>query len=264
MAELITKNIDSRVTYSTYGSGEQLLIAFHGYGMNGDQFNVLESSLMKQYTIIGFHLPYHRLGPDTHHNWIDQLKKTIREMVSQREDNQFSLAGYSIGCKVCLFLLRDFSHHISKLFLFAPYGIENHWGIDCISKGFGHWFFKKVINSPVPQFIMKATRILGVIDHTHDYIIQKEIDTTIKRHNLCFSLLFISELTTNTHDIVHILNQYQMNLTLVYGQKDVLFPYSKRNQSLLSQISNPKVLEVIEGHWMMTQKLDVLLANHLV
>ena len=39
------------IVYHEYGEGEQYLFAFHGYGMNGKQFQNLPSYLLSKYKV---------------------------------------------------------------------------------------------------------------------------------------------------------------------------------------------------------------------
>ena len=45
--------------YEKFGSGKEILLAFHGFGNHSSDFRILERSLGKKYTIISFNLPYH-------------------------------------------------------------------------------------------------------------------------------------------------------------------------------------------------------------
>ena len=254
--------MNSESPYSEYGSGTQLLFAFHGYGMNGDQFLTFTKSLIPTYKIIGFHLPYHRNGPENHQDWIAITLTTIYQIITDRKVQNYSLAGYSIGARICLHLLPHLPSKIETLFLFAPYGLEKHIGLKFVSTGFGHHFFKAVLNSRIPEFLMNFTRFLGFIDSEHEAIILRELDTAEKRKNLCYSLLMSGELPVNSFESIKRLNELNTKTTIVYGRNDVLFPFKNRNQKLLNLIKHRQVIEVKESHWLMTERLDLLLATN--
>ena len=38
-----------KVHYHEYGTGQKSLLSFHGYGMTGKQFHVLEQSILPEY-----------------------------------------------------------------------------------------------------------------------------------------------------------------------------------------------------------------------
>lgn len=247
--------------YSQYGQGNQLLIAFHGYGMDGTQFRVLEDSFLKKYSVIGFHLPYHKNGPLDHENWIKEVKAEIRSLVKQYEVEQFSLAGYSIGSKVTLHLMEEFQNQIDEVFLFAPYGLENHWGLSFVTQGIGNAFFRLIVNTSLPEKIMQMVKLLRIIDHSHHEIIQKELLSKSKRKSLCKTLQMAGEIRIKRNELPDLINRNQIKCTIIYGQNDVLFPFKSRSISILSQLNTVYVDQVKEGHWLVTAKLDQTLAN---
>lgn len=247
--------------YSQYGRGRQLLIAFHGYGMDGSQFRVLEDSLLKKYNIIGFHLPYHKNGPANHEDWIDLVKAEIRKLVAQSEFEYFSLAGYSIGSKVTLHLIEEFQSQIDEIFLFAPYGLENHWGLSFVTKGIGNSFFRLMVNTSLPEKIMKVVKFLKIIDQSHHEIIHKELLSRNKRESLCKTLQMAGEIRIKRNQLPELINRNQIKSTIIYGKDDVLFPFKKRSISILEQFDMAYVDQIKEGHWLVTDKLDKALAN---
>ena len=98
----------SATPYSVYGTGTNLLFAFHGYGMDGYQFQLLEESLCKDYQVVGFHLPFHKGGPEAHEDWIEHVRETIKKILEEKGVQNFSIAGYSIGSKITLALMSQF------------------------------------------------------------------------------------------------------------------------------------------------------------
>src|ERR1700761_7114504 len=48
-----------KVHFHEYGQGTKPMLAFHGYGMTGKQFHVLEQSVMPRYKIYGFDHFFH-------------------------------------------------------------------------------------------------------------------------------------------------------------------------------------------------------------
>jgi len=142
--------VDQHPAYFEYGEGKQLLVAFHGYGMDGRQFEVLKASLCTQYRIIGFHLPFHHPGLSDYRQWLSMIPNMIRDLLEEKRENQYALAGYSIGALIALNLLSSLPGNIEKVYLFAPFGVSSHWGVDFISRGLGQRFFRLVASSTLP------------------------------------------------------------------------------------------------------------------
>lgn len=250
------------VKYGIYGNGKELLFAFHGYGLDGFQYKILDN-LCDNYSIIGFHLPYHQLGPKTHEGWLNELIGFINDYVENHQIQRFSIVGYSIGAKIALYLTQHFKVKLSKLYLFAPYGFESYWGLDFISKGFGNLFFQTVVNTSLPLFIMRMVKKMGFIDQHHFEIVEKEIGTKEQRSNLCNTLNFVGEIEFSRDFLIDLLNNHQIKVVVVYGKQDVLFPYKERNIALLDQLLLKKIIAVDEGHWMMTDKMNRLFSKEM-
>src|ERR1035437_7254609 len=49
-----------KLHYYKFGEGQQNMLCFHGYGMHGKQFKILETTLGSKYTFFGFDLFFHK------------------------------------------------------------------------------------------------------------------------------------------------------------------------------------------------------------
>ncbi|MGB3466887.1 MAG: alpha/beta fold hydrolase [Cyclobacteriaceae bacterium] len=257
----MTKGQD--ITYSQYGEGEKLLFAFHGYGMDGTQFNVLRESFARRYKLIGFHMPYHKNGPLQHQNWLQGVSETMYRILDGHDMQEFDMAGYSIGSKIVLYLVEKFRTKINKIYLFAPYGLEDHWGLQFVTRPIGNTFFRKIINTGLPISIMKLVTGLRIIDETHFQIIRKELLSRQQKLSLCHTLKMAGDIKIEKEYVVTLLNRYAIDTCLIYGKHDVLFSYDKRNRKLLQKIEHCQVVQVDEGHWLVTDRLDTILSTNL-
>ena len=249
-------------TYSTYGNGEEILIAFHGYGMDGNQFQVL-SSMCHRYKVIGFHLPYHPNGPQSHEGWLEMTIAHITQMIAQEGVHKFSIAGYSVGARIALKIANTFPGQIKHIYLFAPYGFEDHWGLRFVTGFVGDLLFSALVHTSLPNRIMALAKHVGIIDHDLFQIISKELDTKPKRNSLRQTLRMVGKLPMKAAEIVDHFNASSVTATLVYGSRDVLFPFGKRNQKALHKLHSLQLIETNQGHWMMTEQLDKTLSTKL-
>ncbi|TKB98987.1 alpha/beta fold hydrolase [Pedobacter cryophilus] len=101
--------------YHQYGNGNKIMLAFHGFGMRGNQFKVLEESLGQHYKIYSFDLFFHGETElfDTSRK---AVKQSINKALFAKEiikflrhlgimDQKFELLSYSIGSKLALSLI---------------------------------------------------------------------------------------------------------------------------------------------------------------
>ncbi|MEL7146025.1 MAG: alpha/beta hydrolase [Bacteroidota bacterium] len=260
LIEAILHKPDEHVRYSEYGAGQELLLAFHGYGMNGLQFEALPRAITSQYRVIGFHLPYHKYGASSHNLWLEKLPMVINELMEAYEAPHFSLMGYSVGAKIALHILQLQTAHVKKVHLIAPYGLETHWGLDFVTGKVGNSLFQAVLNSKLPLLTMRLAKSVSIIDQDMFMIIAKELASTEKRQALCNTLEMIGEIELSRATIVQLLNDHAIPLQVYYGTHDSLFPYKGRNQRLLKKIEQCIVVPVNAGHWLVTQQLDEKMA----
>lgn len=252
-------NSNQETNFVRYGNGDELLVAFHGYGMDGNQFSIL-SSLYPKYQIVAFHLPFH-VRNSTDHEWIKNVSKQIESLLAATSIHGFSLLGYSIGAKIALQFASIYHTQINHIFLFAPFGIEKHIGIQFISSVSGQHLFKFLNNTSLPIALMKLTKWMGIIDSELFGIVKFELSTKQKSEKLRKSLGMVGKIQVDIKNIIEKLNDRKSEIIVVYGKHDLLFPFEKRNTNLLKKILNLQVLIVNEGHWMITKKLDKLLAS---
>jgi pimeloyl-ACP methyl ester carboxylesterase len=228
--------------------------------MDAGQFQVLQRSLCSEYSVLSFELPYHKGGVDGHSGWVEEVCIVIESFLIERGAQSFSLAGYSIGSKIALYLFQRFSAQVEEMFLFAPYGIEDHWGLRFVTGTVGNSFFRLILKSALPEMIIRLATQAGVIDQDLQDILMREMAAKEKRLNLCNALKMVGELAINFH-LVDMLNESSTHINLIYGKQDVLLPLSSRN---VPKLKRCKVIEVPMGHWLMTEKLDEILCQQMI
>lgn len=245
--------------HTTYGSGSTLLFTFHGYGMDGRQFQVFRESLCADYQIIGFHLPYHKGGPGTHIGWLETVIGTIRQIMTEKGIHECSIAGYSVGAKVALMLLPYFNEQVKDVYLFAPYGLTKHWGISFLESAVGKAFFRLIAVTSLPLLIIDIVYTLGIISKADHGILKRELADPEMRQNLQKTFLLMSNLKFNRNEVLTGLNVVSGKVQLVFGKHDIIFSLAGFKEH--EQLNNLDILEVEEGHWLMTEKLDALLLD---
>lgn len=111
--------------YIKTGWGKKLLLAFHGYGNDASLFLSLAAQIGNEYTTISFDLPHH--GKTIWEVQRLMSKVALAELAQQLQRqfnvNKFSLAGYSLGGRLCLCLAEQMSANIDTIVLIAPDGL---------------------------------------------------------------------------------------------------------------------------------------------
>lgn len=258
------------VHYHKYGTGTKPLLAFHGYGMTGKQFNVLERSILNDYKVYGFDHFFH--GESRLENWTEQqiLAGMPKQMVRLYLEEWFkvygrqriSLMAYSIGANFVLALLEDYAEWIDEVILMAPDGLAGYEGFKFLQHHtVGRMLFKNITKSNwIAPSVLKALKRVKVIDDSLYTIAYNEIDTPKKREDVFYTLNLIRFLQPDLKKVTEQINKYQIKCTLIFGKDDLLFPQKPAASAFLSW-RNTEVHEVPMGHWLVTPALDLYLVN---
>jgi pimeloyl-ACP methyl ester carboxylesterase len=259
-----------KVHFHEYGTGSKPMLAFHGYGMTGRQFNVLEKSMLSKYRFHGFDHFFH--GESTLAGWSESqiITGMPRQMVRLYLETWFqtygrqkvSLMAYSIGADIALILLEEFPEWIDELILMAPNGLAPYKGFQFIQQHpIGKMIFRRATKSKwLAPATLKNLQRLKVIDQNLYTIAYNEIDTPKKRLDVYYTLNLIKQLQPDTEKLVQIINQYQIKCLFIFGKDDLLFPKSAA-MPVLSRLNNAQIHEVPMGHWLVTPQLDEYLLN---
>ena len=256
--------------YHEYGSGIKSLLAFHGYGMTGKQFHVLERSILKEYHIYGFDHFFH--GDSKLTGWTEaqitagmpkaMVKLYVEEWFKRCGRQRFSVMGYSIGANIALILLEEYAELIDDIILMAPDGLSVYKGFNFLTnKPVGRMFFKTVTKSKwLAPVLIKGLRKAGFIDDSLFNIAYNEIDTYQKRMDVYYTLNLIRLLKPDTQKIAQLINQYHINCRLIFGRDDNLFG-KPAAVPFINSLGKADIHEVPLGHWLVIRELDDYLVN---
>ena len=128
MKEQILSYHQSQIQYNIIGNGTDVVIAFHGYGEVADSFNILEDCLPAHLTIFAITLPLHGNTTWKQNNYFtpQDVLSIIEQILKENNfpSDTFSIAGYSLGGRICLKLLEKYPGRINHTLLLAPDGIK--------------------------------------------------------------------------------------------------------------------------------------------
>ena len=259
-----------QVHYHQYGRGTKPMLAFHGYGMTGKQFHVLQQSILNEYQVYGFDHFFHGESQLTNYTEAQILAGMPRHWVRQYAEAWFaqhgrqrvSVLAYSIGANFALILCEEFPDLIDDVYLMAPDGLAGYAGFRFLQNNpLGKLLFSGISKSQwLAPGLLKLLKRLHIIDDSLYTIAYNEIDTPKKRLDVYYTLNFIRKLKPNLPQVISYLNQYHIPVTFVFGQHDMLFPLGA-SQAWVAQIPHATVHHVPMGHWLVTPQLDDYLIN---
>ncbi len=219
---------DAPLHYRQWGGGPELLIAFHGYGESGAQFELFGQTLGQQFTIIAVDLPLHGrsewpagkpFGSDEIYTLIDHILETFKQ-------DRFSLMGYSLGGKICLAVLSRFPGQVDRIILFAPDGIrQNVWYNLAVYPSIGVKYFRHIIDRPQLFFrIIDLLRKFRVISASLHKFTRWQMETREKRQKVYDVWMTIKPIHIDLRAIRSILRQYRLPAHLFFGRYDKIIP----------------------------------------
>jgi pimeloyl-ACP methyl ester carboxylesterase len=256
--------------YHEYGNGKKPMLAFHGYGMTGRQFHVLERSVLQEYHVYGFDHFFH--GESKLTNWTEEqiiagmpkamVAAYVEEWFKTHGRQRFSLMGYSIGANIALILIEEYADMIDEVILMAPDGLSVYKGFYFLThQPVGRYFFRQVTKSKwLAPSLLKNLKRARFIDESLFQIAYNEIDTEQKRQDVYYTLNLIRLLKPDTAKVAQLINQYHIKCRLIFGRDDNLFPKSAA-VLFINSVKSADVHEVALGHWLVTKDLDEYLVN---
>ncbi len=119
-----------RFHYLKWGKGEQVVLAFHGFGRRAKYFKTLGEAMEKQCTIYAVDLPLHGLTswafPDFQPS---DLAELVQKIQAREGVKKIWGLGHSLGGRLWLTLLSQMAPALHGLLLIAPDGFRTR-GVD--------------------------------------------------------------------------------------------------------------------------------------
>ena len=258
------------IVYHEYGEGEQYLFAFHGYGMNGKQFQNLPSYLLSKYKVIGINLFYHE-GSEIKPYSLAKIKqglakkdiiKLIAPLLAKHEIQDFAIAGYSIGSNFALTLIEYYADRIKQIYLFAPDGIEPNAFLKNISSNrFGNYLFYQIAyHQSLLPFILKLSNQIHFLNDELYGIAIAEVDTLEKRKAVYNCMTYQKNIVPDMEMVESNIRKYEIPVVMVYGKKDGLFPL-QTGAHFLVDYPHKTTYNLDFGHFMIIPALDEALTK---
>ena len=246
----------SQIAYYVYGSGANVVFCFHGYGLTGESFAVLQQVLQADFTLICLDFPFHGAT-----NWQEGdsfTDKNLWEIINQINPNanvSFSLMGYSMGGRIALQLLQDHPKSIKQVALIAPDGLKFNWWQEIATQtAIGNQLFKFTMRHPQWLFaFIKVASLLHLINKTREKFtlayISEEQERQLLYKRWCTMRAFKPRLSL----LRQCIEQYKIPVNLLFGEYDKIITTS---QGLAFKKQEPLIsIRVLKcGHQILKEK----------
>lgn len=244
----------STIHYRQFGNGPKMLFCFHGYGRESYTFSVLERRLKNLFTIIAIDIPFHGLT-----QWKDEPifePKYLKHLIQQiqvsfnKENNKFSLLGFSMGGRIALYLTQLMADQVERLVLIAPDGLNfNFWRWLASETWLGNKLLRYTIHHPgyVSWIVDKAEQFHAIHRSLADFIRYYIHD---EEHRVLLYQRWTSTLKfrPNLHKLKKLVHKNKIPVRMMFGSFDRVIPQEggERFREGIEQFATVKVVEA--GH----------------
>jgi len=247
----------SKFHYKRFGKGANWVFSFHGYGEEGERFDILEPFLAEQFTLIAIDIPFH--GKTEWNGDLlfkaDELIQLMNQIIGD-EHKDFALLGYSMGGRIAMKLFELMPHRISKMVLVAPDGLhQNKWQWFVTKTKLGNRLFKYTMYNPnwIFNFIGFAKRFnlmnKSIIKFIHYYL-----DDPVERANLYKIWTTTRQYRPNLRLVKKLVTSHKVPMNILFGKHDRIIITKRGNQFKKGLESLVTVQELDAGHQLLQKK----------
>lgn len=216
----------SRVHYCQWGTGNKILLCFHGYGESAESFAFLEEALGEEYTILAIDMPFHGKTDWKEELFFDPgaLASLIGQLVAGQPGGAggWSLIGYSMGGRVALSLLEKIPDKVEKMVLLAPDGLQmNGWYWLATQTQLGNLVFRWTMRKPGWLFfLLRVGNTLKLVNRSVYKFASYYTGEASIREELYARWTTMRGFKPDIRTIQGLIRKRQIPVRLLYGQHD--------------------------------------------
>lgn len=230
------KDSEFTLPYKSYGSGDELLLCFHGFGRISDDFHRFEKALGQKYTLIAFDFLYH--GP--HSVSVKKrlpaftpsiLSNMVEKLLWEKKKVRCSLMGYSQGGKTVMGLVHKIPHRIHELFVLAPDGMKNNRVRNFIAKTYlGRRIGSSLVKSPKSLHnIIRTMRLMKIISEKVKIFFISNTDEIEKRYRIYHSWITMRNYEIHPKLMNHYFHAKKIRVEFFIGKYDAIITPKSAN-----------------------------------
>ncbi|RCH53648.1 alpha/beta hydrolase [Mucilaginibacter hurinus] len=236
MTEHYFENDLVKLHYYKFGGGPQTMLCFHGFGMHGKQFRLLENTLGQKYTFYGFDLFFHK---ET--KLRDESLTTIKKGITKKElaalitdfcrhikTERFSVIAYSMGTHYATAVTEELGNLIDEYIVAAPSSLNPGALVAYFSKSVaGNKLLEKLVLSEKALInMLNIAKWLRLIDGPGRQILYNEISTAQLRFNFYACFTYLRFLETDKAKLIRTLTDNKIRSIFIFGKRDRMYPPS--------------------------------------
>jgi len=258
------------LAYRTFGRGPLPVLAFHGFGRSGEDFQLLQEQLGDRCTLYAFDLHFHGQSPAYPHRADTpftpaELADYFTTFMDQMGVDKSVVLGYSLGGRIALNLLEQVPERITCAFLAAPDGLKTRpWYRGMVASKIGRLAYRRFVERPgAVHALIHASRGLGLIhDRLHRFLIG-QTDSRSKRELVRNVWMSYRLIEPDLRRVASNARQHAIPIHLFFGERDrIIKPvFGRRLRDLAPEQVTQEELPF--GHVLITPELGRAIAAHL-
>lgn len=214
------------LNYQVFGDGKLPIIAFHGFSRTLNDYALYEDHLDPKYQVIAVDLFYHgksKLDRKKIRAFSKgQLRGLFEAFIDHLNLDQFAVLGYSMGGRIALFFLEQFSNQITNLYLLAPDGLTtNFWNWLVMNTKTGKNLYGFTIHHP--KWINTATKAgkkLRILPHKLDKFMELNFATKGMRLRVYRVWKLYKYIQFKQSELLENIQENNIKVHVVVGKKD--------------------------------------------
>ncbi len=258
--------------YYRFGNGPKTMFCFHGYGMHGRQFRVLEETMGDRYTFYGFDLFFHKktvlrdqsVGAVKKGISKSRLAALFKDFCEENRIDRFSIIAYSMGSHYATSLVEEIPEHIEELFIAAPSSLKPGKIITFLSaNGMGNKVLERMaLSNHGMTRLLSVLKKLKILDQKAHDILFKEVSSPELRFSFYACASYMRFLKLDEEKLIAKLNQHQIRSVFIFGERDKNYPPAI-GRTVISKINLARQLVINENHDMINRNFANVLSGLL-
>ena len=237
---------------SRFGTGDQVILAFHGFGQEGSVYREFEKIVDGTFQIHAFDLPFHgksRMNLVEAGISKELLKDFFETYLQLNGISSFILVGYSIGAKFTLNLVNFFPEKVDRLILIAPDGLRiNFWYRMATSTSVSRRIFRFFMQHP--GLFLKFADLLVFFKLIHPSVgrfAKSQMSNGSNRQLIYDSWVNCRTLNLDIKQLGEIIDGYKIPVEIFLGEKDRVIS-ADAVKPLIREFHHVKVHMLPVGH----------------
>lgn len=210
------------LNYVKFGDGDEVLLAFHGFGQDRNIFKKWSETLGSKYTIYAFDLFYHGASTRPYGKLQkEEWKRYVEQFILQESIQQFSVVGYSLGGRFAISTALSFPDTITELILIGTDGVFKTIWFKLATTPIIRQVWKYLMFNPekLNGLISFAERIKVINSYIADFV-KKEMGDANNRKRVYISWNHFKSLGYPKSQLISSFNSHSFKRRIILGSKD--------------------------------------------